>query len=133
MLAACSGDLCELFDLILSGATIDQHDNNGWTALHYACHRNEYEIAVQLLDSGADPDGADPDPLPYSLIDTPLTIAAENGNFYLVRLLIARGANPDLYAGHCALRAEYYARSRGFHDISEFLLYHEGRKTRRPR
>lgn len=133
MLAACSGDLCELFDLILSGANIDQHDRKGWTALHYACHWDEYEIAVQLLDSGADPNGADPDPYPYSLIDTPLTIAAGKGYFYLVRLLIAHGADPDLYAGDNALRAEYYARSAGFHDISEFLLYHEGRKTRRSR
>jgi ankyrin repeat protein len=131
MLAACGGDLCELLDLILSDASIDQRDTKGWTALHYACAVNEYEIAVQLLDSGADPNGADPDPYPYSLIDTPLTVAAAEGNFDLVRLLIAHGADPDLYAGYEALRAEYYARSRGFHHISEFLLYHEGKKTRK--
>src|SRR5262245_41577640 len=99
MLSVCSGDLCELFDLILSGASIDHRNAEGWTALHYACDRNEYEIAVQLLDSGADPNGADPDPFPYSLIDTPLTLAAEHGNFDLVRLLIAHGADPDRYAG----------------------------------
>ncbi|EDY18589.1 Ankyrin [Chthoniobacter flavus Ellin428] len=126
MRAACAGDLCELFDLLLSGALVDAQDSQRWTALSYASWHGQYEIAQQLLDSGADPDVHES----YSMVDTPLSLAAQRGDFDLVRLLIAFGANPDIYAGVAAARAECYARWRGFHDISEFLLYHEDRRTK---
>jgi ankyrin repeat protein len=121
MLAACSNDLCELFDVILSGAVIDARDSCQWTALSYACWYGHYEMALQLLDSGADPDVHES----YSMVDTPLSLAAQEGHFDIVRLLIAHGANPNLYAGVMAARAECHARRKGFHAISEFLLYHE--------
>jgi ankyrin repeat protein len=126
MRAACTGDLCELFDLLLSGADVDAQDSDRWTALSYACWHREYEIAQQLLDSGADPDVHES----YSMADTPLSLAAWRGDFDLVRLLIAHGADPTIYAGTSAVRAECHARRGGFHDISEFLLYHEDRHHR---
>ena len=121
MLAAGSGDLCALFDLLLDGASVDAQDSNGWTALTYACSRGHYELALQLLDSGADLDVQES----YNFKDTPLSIAAKRGDFDLVRLLIHRGADPNLYVGLPSVRAECYARQGGFHSISEFLLYHE--------
>ena len=126
MQAAREGDLCELFDLLVSGVPIDQRDSWGWTALSHACGQGEYEVAQQLLDSGADPDVHES----YSMAMTPLSISAERGHFDLVRLLIARGADPNIYAGGSAVRAECYARWRGFHAISEFLLYREDQRQK---
>ncbi len=123
MRAACDGNLCELFERILDGDDVNARDHQGWTALTWACLHDEYEIARQLLESDADPDvnGS------YDTADTPLSVAATQGYFDLVRLLIAHGANPDIYAGVTAIRAEGYARRNGHHAISEFLLYHEDR------
>jgi ankyrin repeat protein len=121
MVAACSNDLCSLFDMILSGTSIDAQDSRQWTALSYACWYGHYGIAQQLLDSGADPDVHES----YSMVDTPLSLAAQEGHFDIVRLLIAHGANPNLYAGVMAARAECHARRKGFDAISEFLHYHE--------
>lgn len=127
MLAAGEGDLCELFDLILGGAPVDQQDSGRWTALMYACWYNQYEIVQQLLDSGANPNIHQS----YDFVDTPLSIAAQEGYFEIVRLLIAHGADPDCYAGIAATRAESYARRNGHHAISEFLLYHEDKRPKK--
>jgi ankyrin repeat protein len=115
-----------LFDLLLAGASIDVQDSERWTALSYACWHGEYEIAQQLLDSGADPNVHES----YSMVHTPLSLAAKRGDFDLVRLLIAHGADPNIYAGVSAVRAECYARWGAYHDVSEFLLYHEDRRQK---
>jgi len=120
MLAVCSGDSAEVFEALLVSPPLDEQDSRRWTALSYACWCGYHDIARQLLDAGADPDVHES----YAMADTPLSLAAQRGDFDLVRLLIARGADPDRYAGVAAMRAESYARRRGFHDISEFLLYH---------
>jgi len=125
MLATCAGDMCEMFDLLLSGAPVDQQDSRQWTALSYACWYGHYELAQQLLDSGADPNIHES----YSMLDTPLSLAAQEGHFDIVRLLIAHAADPNCYAGIVAVRAEWYARRNGHRDISEFLLYHEDKRT----
>lgn len=120
-------DLCEVFDLILSGESVDGQDAGRWTPLMYACRQGAYEIARQLLDSGANPDVHGD----YDLWPTPLCIAAERGDFDLVRLLIAHGANPNIYAGPSYVRAEAYARWNKHHHLSEFLLYHEDKKPQK--
>ncbi len=79
---------------------------------------------MQLLDSGADLDVQES----YNFKDTPLSVAAKRGDFDIVRLLIHRGADPNLYVGLPSVRAECYARQGGFHSISEFLLYHEEKR-----
>lgn len=121
MLAVCERDFARVFDLIIDGVDIHARTHRGWTALTYAVHGQEYQIARQLLDSGADPNPV----ASYDMQDAPLAVAASQGDFDLVRLLIAHGADPDTYSGIFALRAEGYARRNGHHDISEFLLYHE--------
>lgn len=126
MRAACSGNLCEVLELLLSGEAVDEQDSRYWTALSYACWQGEYEIAQQLLESGADPDVHES----YSMVETPLSLAAERGDFDLVRLLIAHGADPNIYAGIAAVRAECYARWRGHQDISEFLRDHEDKRRK---
>lgn len=124
MRAARKGALPEVFELVVDGVEIDTKDDRGWTALSYACYQGHYEIARQLLDSGAEVDPQES----YSSWDSPLSLAAGHGHFDLVRLLIAHGANPNLYAGAVMIRAEAYARYAGHHAISEFLLYHEDRR-----
>ncbi|MEU1214641.1 ankyrin repeat domain-containing protein [Streptomyces sp. NPDC005791] len=60
-------------------------------ALRYAAPRGMREIAQHLLDSGAPPDG------PGSLDQTtPLILAAAQGDVGMVRLLLDRGASPNL-------------------------------------
>jgi ankyrin repeat protein len=119
-----AGDLCEVFDLILAGEPIDSPDY--WhTPLMCACQEGQYEIARQLLDSGANPDLEET----HDGRMSPLAIAAEQGHFDLVRLLIANGANPNIYTGYYGLRAEAYARRNKHHAISEFLMYHEDKKA----
>jgi ankyrin repeat protein len=126
MLAAGADDLCELFEELLSGACVDQQDSRRWTALSYACWYGHYEIAQQLLDSGADPNVHES----YSMADTPLSLAAQQGDFDIVRLLIAHDADPNIYAGVSGVRAEWYARRNGHHDISEFLFYHQDKRIK---
>ena len=126
MLAVCAREFGQVLELILDGAELDAKTHEGWTALTYAISYQEYEIARQLLDSGANPDPV----ASYDMQDAPLALAAQRGDFDLVRLLIAHGANADVYSGISALRAEGYARHCGHHDISEFLLYHEDKKKR---
>ncbi len=126
MLAACADDLCTLFEVILEGADVDAQDADGWTALTHACAKAHYEIAQQLLDSGAGLDVQESN----SMKDTPLSMAAQCGNFDLVRLLIHRGADPNRYAGIMAVTAECYARRGGFREISEFLRDCEDKQRR---
>jgi ankyrin repeat protein len=124
--APCADDLCELFDLILSGAPVDAQDSHGWTALNHACSHGNYEIAQQLLDSGANPNLHES----YSMIETPLSLAAKCGHFDVVRLLIAHEADPNCYAGSMAIRAECYARREGHLGIAQFLRREEDKRAR---
>lgn len=124
MLAVCERHFGQVLDLIFNGAEIDAKTHEGWTALTYAVSYQEYEIARQLLDSGANPNPV----ASYDMQDAPLALAACRGDFDLVRLLIAHGADPDIYSGTFALRAEGYARRGSHHHISEFLLYHEDKQ-----
>ena len=116
MLAVCSEDSAEVFEALLLSPPLDQQDSRRWTALSYACWCGYHDIARQLLDAEADPDVHES----YAMADTPLSFAAQRGDFDLVRLLIARGADPDRYAGVAAMRAESYARRRGFHIFQSF-------------
>ncbi|MDX2624277.1 ankyrin repeat domain-containing protein [Streptomyces sp. NPDC053741] len=60
-------------------------------ALRYAAPRSMYEVAQHLLDAGARPDG------PVSADQTtPLILAAAQGDVGMVRLLLDRGASPNL-------------------------------------
>jgi hypothetical protein len=45
--------------------------------------------------------------------------------------LVAAGANTGLHGGYAQWTAECAARHAGHHDISEFLLYHEKRPSKK--
>jgi uncharacterized protein len=62
----------------------------GWTALMYAARQGAVQAATALADGGADLDATDPDGA------TALALAVINGHAGVVRLLLARGANPNI-------------------------------------
>lgn len=58
MQSAARGLWCEVIipDLLAHGATLEDKDNKGWTALRYAVERKHDIAAEVLLSAGADPD-----------------------------------------------------------------------------
>ena len=83
-------DLNQVQSLLVSGADVDQVQGDGSTALHWAAHRNNQELAQVLLDENADVDSAN------ELGATPLWLAAVNGSAVMVEQLLDAGANPNL-------------------------------------
>ena len=79
--------------LLANGAKTDARDGSGWgTALHIAAVSDHTETAALILDWGGDVNvlssGGDP----------PLYQAAHWGRADMVRLLLSRGADPDIQA-----------------------------------
>jgi ankyrin repeat protein len=88
MYAAINGDLPLVKTLVLKNKA--QLDHIGWTPLHYACAKGHFEVAQFLLSKGAIADS-------LSLGGTtPLMMAVQSGNEFLVRLLLNSGANLQL-------------------------------------
>ena len=88
MFAAINGDLPLVKTLVLKNRA--QLDHIGWTPLHYAASRGQLEVSQFLIDNGA---------LVNSLNlggTTPLMMAVQSGNDYLVKLLLDKGANLQL-------------------------------------
>lgn len=56
LLAAWSGDLFEVGQLLGGGVDPNTRDSEGWTALHYAITHSSKPLAECLLRAGADPD-----------------------------------------------------------------------------
>ena len=88
MIASINGDLPLVKTLVIKHRA--QLDHIGWTPLHYAASKGQLEVAQFLITSGA-------------LVDslslggtTPLMMAVQSGNEYLVKLLLDNGANLQL-------------------------------------
>lgn len=91
MIASINGDLPLVKTLVSKNRA--QVDHIGWTPLHYACAKGQLEVAQYLIANGA-------------LVDsinlggtTPLMMAVQSGNEYLVKLLLDKGANLQLRNG----------------------------------
>jgi len=83
----------EIADLLLSkGAKIDDTDELG-TPLWWAASRGDAKRVATLLERGAD--------VNKQVKTSPATIAAIKGQADLVKLLVAKGAQPDVFS--CAL------------------------------
>jgi hypothetical protein len=160
MAAAYNGDSGRVALLLESPADIDAQDHYGTTALMYAAMKGQDEVVLELVEHKANLElqssqrytalmyavrdghtksvqillkaGADPDVHgDYETYEIPLTLAARGGFFAIVRALVAAGANTGLRGGYAQLTAECVARHAEHHDISEFLLYHEKRPTKK--
>jgi ankyrin repeat protein len=84
--------------LLERGSTVDLVDALGWTALHWACQREDSDVARLLLEAGAAADIKD------ALEQTPLYIAcSQGGSLSLVELLLQFTAAVDGRSGRLML------------------------------
>jgi ankyrin repeat protein len=98
--AAEKGDVAAVRMLLDQGASVQQRDREGHTALWLAAYFGRSEVAKALLDKGADPNARGREGW------TPLMWAVQQGHAEVVRLLIERGAdvNATGIAGETALK-----------------------------
>ncbi len=114
--AARSGDVARVTLLVKQGADPNRPDGvNEWTPLMHAIHKHQLGTMAALLDAGADPNRA------TSRGHTPLMMAAGYGYTDMVRVLLARGANPRAvnWEGATALDLAL----EGFNDIDRFTIF----------
>ena len=78
--------------LVASGADVNVPQADGATALHWAAHWDDVEVAVLLLRAGARIDAAN------DFGVTPLLLASGNGRPAMLALLLEAGADPNLAA-----------------------------------
>lgn len=76
--------------LLRNGAPVNDIDNMGANALHYACQNDHLCIASLLLDSGVDVNRATLQKI------TPLWIACNYGSRKMVEMLVNVGADPNI-------------------------------------
>ncbi len=105
--------------LLAQGADPNQHDEAGFTPLHWAIRDRQFLMVELLLDAGADPTlaTAPPEESGYS----PLHFAAFEGNAAIVQLLLDQGANINRRSklGDTPL---HVAGAQGHREVLELLL-----------
>ena len=109
MLAAKSGNVQKLNELVERDADVDQTSQYGWTALMFASWQGHEQIVEKLLDAGADPNIVSKYiPSYFETVggyssSTALTEAVIENHTSIANLLIDRGAQIDpkaiAYAG----------------------------------
>lgn len=99
--AAQTSDLEAVRGHVRAGTPLDGLDPEGHTSLYDAISAQHYGIADLLLKEGAKPD------VEPQGVETPLMLAADQGQLHLVDELIACGANPNtkMRTGFTALHA----------------------------
>jgi ankyrin repeat protein len=101
--------------LVAAGGDVNVAQADGATALHWAAHWDDVEMAGLLLRAGARIDAAN------DFGVTPLLLASANGRLAMIALLLEAGANPNLAAasGEAPLMA---AARTGNVDVVHALL-----------
>jgi ankyrin repeat protein len=90
--AAANRDRASVQTLLRGGANANARQPDGATALHWAAHWDDLEIADALIRAGADVNAAN------DFGATPLALACTNASAALVERLLAAGANPNAAA-----------------------------------
>ncbi len=85
--SASKGDMTGVLYALNDHVPVNQRDSNGWTPLLYAIGNEHEEIALVLLQHGAEPNTAAPDGR------TPLFFAVANKQVKVVQALLDRNAN----------------------------------------
>ena len=90
-LNACRNGQKNIVKILLErgGIDLNRRDAEGNTALHYVCREGYRDLAVLLLDKGADAS------LVNNRSETPLHAAARKGNREILARLLDAGADPD--------------------------------------
>ena len=88
--AVKSGDLARVEQLLSEGVDVETPQGDGATALHWAAHRDNRQLATLLLQAGANVNAVDDHAV------TPLALACLNGSISMLELLIEAGADPSL-------------------------------------
>ncbi|WP_035098096.1 M48 family metallopeptidase [Anoxybacteroides tepidamans] len=103
--------------LIDAGTDINETDNQGKTALHWAAQDGNIAIASLLLEAGADIEAADDD----LAVTTPLITAASAGQAEMVAFLAHKGANIEAKDSE-GMTALMYAAMNGHANAVQTLL-----------
>ncbi|XP_057192130.1 unconventional myosin-XVI isoform X1 [Triplophysa rosa] len=82
--------LSDVKQLVSSGGSVNQHNDDGVTLLHIACASGYKEVVSVLLQNGADVQVSD------SSYWTPLHLAAKYGQTHIVSQLLKHKADPHL-------------------------------------
>jgi len=109
--ASQMGHLTMVTHLIGRGASIDQPDERGMTALHYAVISSQSQVVDYLLRCKADPNLAGPE-------GYPVTVAARQGHQVILELLLSHGAKVNL-PGQSPL---HEAAGQGHNGIASLLI-----------
>jgi ankyrin repeat protein len=88
LFAARSGDLESAKLLVAAGAGVNDRAADGYSAMQLASHSGHGELALWLLDHGANPNAAEAG-------FTTLHTAVLTGDLPLVKALLSHGANPN--------------------------------------
>ena len=88
--AAARADVAAVRTLVQQGADVNVRYGDGATALHWAVHRDNGELADLLIRTGAAVNAAN------DLGVTPLWLAAQNGSAVMAERLLKAGADPNV-------------------------------------
>jgi ankyrin repeat protein len=111
--AACKGDLNRVKSLIEAGTGVNDKDEGGWTALHWAGLAESPEMADFLLARGADVNARAGHGF------TPLRIAH---SLPVIELLISKGADINSQDTDLGLTKLHEVCGRGRRDVAELLI-----------
>ena len=112
--------------------SVDILDIKGWTPAMYAVKAGNYENVKLFIDNKTNLDYVIKRkfcipsfflfPATYLMIDNVISLAAHEAHFYIIDLLIQRGANIEI-TGKCGWKPLHFAAIRGHFIIAIFLIH----------
>lgn len=125
---AVTGDTKRLMAALANGASVDDANEVGYTALMVAAEKGNAALAETLIRAGANVNASTSRKISSARGGTALIYAAEKGHFQIVKLLAAAGANVNAETtwGESPL---YHATRRGDLRMIKFLLTHGAKPT----
>ncbi len=116
MMAATNGRAETVRWLLQQGVSIDQQDATGQSALNWAAMRGHTQLAIDLIEAGANVNLANNDEV------TPLLFAIASQDVSLTRLLIRQGADLEIEAHTNKMTPLLLAIELGSLDLLSLLL-----------